>query len=741
MNVYTEMGGTYSDLGFPIDDQEITQDGFSYCKFEGGEIKWDGSKYTANRYANYKTIQGNIKYTEAGNSLPLKYAKIQLDTDSDSHNGFLASSNTAPDGSFNVEIDDQTESDLLYMRIYADSEGSEKDKVSVSLEGGTVIYYPTTIYKSSTTNDIKIPEYAAIQIYGHMLTAYDFYANYLDLLKINVDLDNTLDKAYYDGNEIHINPISYSLKTDNVHELYHEYSHFVMDSPHRVVTNIPSLIYNSGDSSFNFLTDEAPNSEFAWIEGWAIFSSAAINGNEKIPVGDPDPKKYDYTIDLENANSPHDIDPYVWRYASQSSKNGIRNAAFLWDIYDGKGGWDLTETFDQFDGQNDITLILDVLDDEREYWTEYDDETKDYCPIYIHKTPLNIAEFYDGWVSSGKPQINELKELVKHHFKEYKDITVYSPVNLHLYDSDGNHIGVNKTTGGIEKEIVGSYYSGPDSHPEEIFVICIDEDKQISCVIEGEEEGTFTLEFENAENGKVINTTYENVPVKKGSLGYLGTSIEDEQHLLKMDFDGDGVIDESIAPTHIEIDEGNENPPSSITNLQSTFDSTWINWTWQNPTDPDFNHTEIYLNGTFQTNTSAEYFNATDLEPETDYTIGTRTADINGNVNETWVNLTATTKKAPIVVEAGSDQTVEEGKTANFEGSFTSSGSHTYSYHWDFGDGSVEDSSLTTSHTYVDNGIYTVNLTVTDEEGDFGNDTLTVTVNNANQMWMQVQIL
>lgn len=85
----------------------------------------------------------------------------------------------------------------------------------------------------------------------------------------------------------------------------------------------------------------------------------------------------------------------------------------------------------------------------------------------------------------------------------------------------------------------------------------------------------------------------------------------------------------------------------------------------------------------------------------------------------------------PITVEAGPEQTVEEGTTVNFDGNFTASGSHTYSYHWNFGDGSEEDSSLTTSHIYADDGAYTVNLTVTDEEGNFGNDTLLVTVNNA----------
>ena len=96
---------------------------------------------------------------------------------------------------------------------------------------------------------------------------------------------------------------------------------------------------------------------------------------------------------------------------------------------------------------------------------------------------------------------------------------------------------------------------------------------------------------------------------------------------------------------------------SSITNLQSTTGNNWVNWTWQNPLDVDFNHTEIYLDGIFQTSTSAEYFNATGLEPETSYTIGTRTVDINGNVNETWVNATAITKEkdSSVISDPGSD--------------------------------------------------------------------------------------
>ena len=89
-------------------------------------------------------------------------------------------------------------------------------------------------------------------------------------------------------------------------------------------------------------------------------------------------------------------------------------------------------------------------------------------------------------------------------------------------------------------------------------------------------------------------------------------------------------------------------PPSPITNPQSTPGTTWLNWTWTNPSDPDFNYTEIYLNGTFITNIPApqNYYNATGLLPDTSYELGTHTVDTAGNVNETWVNDTASTLPA-----------------------------------------------------------------------------------------------
>ncbi len=88
----------------------------------------------------------------------------------------------------------------------------------------------------------------------------------------------------------------------------------------------------------------------------------------------------------------------------------------------------------------------------------------------------------------------------------------------------------------------------------------------------------------------------------------------------------------------------NSIPPATITGLsKSSSGYSWIYWTWNNPSDSDFDHTEIYVDGAFVGNSSSEYYNATGFTPATNHTISTITVDVAGNRNTTWVNYTSFT--------------------------------------------------------------------------------------------------
>jgi len=94
------------------------------------------------------------------------------------------------------------------------------------------------------------------------------------------------------------------------------------------------------------------------------------------------------------------------------------------------------------------------------------------------------------------------------------------------------------------------------------------------------------------------------------------------------------------------------------------------------------------------------------------------------------VTITITGANDAPVVDAGLDQTTDEGELVQFEGSFSDPDSTNPDIHWDFGDGYAVTDTLTPTHTYLDDGVYTVTLTVTDTFGTAESDWLFVTVEN-----------
>jgi PKD repeat protein len=109
--------------------------------------------------------------------------------------------------------------------------------------------------------------------------------------------------------------------------------------------------------------------------------------------------------------------------------------------------------------------------------------------------------------------------------------------------------------------------------------------------------------------------------------------------------------------------------------------------------------------------------------------IGLRVTDDSGAIST--ATATVTINNIPPTVEAGADiNNAIAGTAINFNGSLTDPGTlDTHTIEWNFGDGSpTVKGTLTPTHTYTSSGNYTVILTITDDDGGIGTDTLAINV-------------
>ena len=111
-----------------------------------------------------------------------------------------------------------------------------------------------------------------------------------------------------------------------------------------------------------------------------------------------------------------------------------------------------------------------------------------------------------------------------------------------------------------------------------------------------------------------------------------------------------------------------------------------------------------------------------------DYEVELTVTDNGGAIASDTMLVTVTPPNQPPVADAGSDQAVMAGELVTFDGSASSDPDGTIvTYAWDFGDGSTG-TGVTPTHTYLTTGIFTVSLTVTDDDGATDVDSMLVTV-------------
>jgi len=171
-------------------------------------------------------------------------------------------------------------------------------------------------------------------------------------------------------------------------------------------------------------------------------------------------------------------------------------------------------------------------------------------------------------VDKGNQKISEGKEIIKgkryefptNHFallapnrlplilgqlynKEYKIIAKGSPINIHVYDSKGNHIGIGKDNE-LESGIPGAFFV----KGEEEQLIYLPPDQEYTYKIEGTGKGDFSLAFNEEKDGKYRTMSYSGVNVTENTKADFKPSKNIIKSTLTIDEDGDGNIDNEFYP-------------------------------------------------------------------------------------------------------------------------------------------------------------------------------------------------
>ena len=129
-------------------------------------------------------------------------------------------------------------------------------------------------------------------------------------------------------------------------------------------------------------------------------------------------------------------------------------------------------------------------------------------------------------------------------------VSVYSPVDLHVYDSNGNHVGPD-SNGDIELNIPGATYEQIGS--DKFVFLPNASGVSYNVQLDGTGNGTFSLRVEKVENNQVTETAYYNdVPVTESGAAQVTLASNVSGTVLQVDQSGTGSF--TTAPVSAVLD-------------------------------------------------------------------------------------------------------------------------------------------------------------------------------------------
>jgi pimeloyl-ACP methyl ester carboxylesterase len=141
------------------------------------------------------------------------------------------------------------------------------------------------------------------------------------------------------------------------------------------------------------------------------------------------------------------------------------------------------------------------------------------------------------------------------------EVSVHSPVNIDVYDSQGNHTGLT-SNGDIETNIPGSSYQTVDDAK----FIWLPTDGQYTVRFNATGQGSFTYKIRKYSNDNITRTvSFNNIPLQISTTGEedLNTTAA-SFNPIKLDLNGDGVVDQNVsADSDINGSEYDQHSPEA----------------------------------------------------------------------------------------------------------------------------------------------------------------------------------
>ncbi|MDD3531397.1 MAG: DUF5011 domain-containing protein [Candidatus Pacebacteria bacterium] len=193
------------------------------------------------------------------------------------------------------------------------------------------------------------------------------------------------------------------------------------------------------------------------------------------------------------------------------------------------------------------------------YWVDL----KRYSNDHWLTTLGGLHSFDHGKILETDPVLDFLSDQITHTAKSISDygylsteapadsnkrlrFALHSPLTLNLYDSEGRHTGISTSTGQVETQIPGTYYT----EFGDVKYLFSDASSGASVIMNGYDTGMFTLDVDEYSGDTLTtSTTFKDVPTTANTVASL--SVQSDSSTLSsmvVDENGDGRNVSTIVP-------------------------------------------------------------------------------------------------------------------------------------------------------------------------------------------------